>query len=48
MEYLSEIIWAVIGFLAGFTCKVVIDKSKKVTQKHIKAGGDVAGGNIRK
>ena len=49
----SEIICMVIGFFTGFSCKVVIDKSKKsvkkITQKKINtSGGDNAGGDINK
>lgn len=47
MEFLSEIVCGILGFLAGFSCKVIVDKSKKdvykVTQKDIDAGGDVVG-----
>ena len=52
MEYLSEIVCGILGFLAGFSCKVVIDKSRsnvvKTTQKNISTKGDVAGGSIKK
>ena len=51
MKYLSEIISAVLGFLAGVGVTLTY-KSRKdsniVRQKNIKAGGDVAARDVNK
>lgn len=49
MEYLGELLSFLGGLLAGWTLKVVVDRSKSSpTQTNIKAGRDVAGRDIVK
>ena len=50
MEYVSEIISFLGGVLAGWTFKVVVDRSSKNLGVAIgnKAGGDIAGRDINK
>lgn len=49
MEYLSEILSFLGGLFAGWTLKVIIDKSKNsTTLRDNIAGGDIAGRDINK
>ena len=50
MEHLSEILSFLGGLLAGWTLKIVIDRSSKnkVDQTGNKVGGDMAGRDIKK
>lgn len=49
MENLSEFLSFIFGLVAGWTLKVVIDRSKNSTViKGNKVGGDVAGRDINK
>jgi|CXWL01.1.fsa_nt_gi hypothetical protein len=49
MEYLSEMLSFVGGLLAGWTLKIIVDKSKNSTTIHHNvAGGDIAGRDIDK
>lgn len=49
MEHLSEILSFIAGLFAGWTIKVLVDKSKNSTViRDNKAGGDIAGRDINK
>lgn len=50
MDYLSELLSFLGGVAAGWSLKIVVDRSSKSssTQKHNKAGGDIAGRDINK
>jgi hypothetical protein len=51
MQYLSQIICAILGFLAGVGVTLTVKKRKDsnvVHQSNIKAGGDVVGRDINK
>lgn len=49
MEYLSEILSFIGGLFAGWTLKIIVDKSKNATtiQGNV-AGGNIAGRDINK
>jgi hypothetical protein len=49
MEYLTEILSFLGGFLAGWTLKIIVDKSNNSTTiKGNVAGGDIAGRDVNK
>jgi len=49
MEYLPQVLSFLGGLLAGWTIKVIVDKSKNSTTiSKNKVGGDVAGRDMRK
>ena len=49
MEYFSEILTFLGGLVAGWTLKVIVNKSKNSTViKGNKVGGDVAGRDVNK
>jgi hypothetical protein len=50
MEYLSQILSFLAGLAAGFSLKIVIDRSQKnkAIQKNNSVGGDMAGHDIHK
>lgn len=49
MEHLSEFVTFLIGLVAGWTLKIIVDKSKNSTMiKGNKAGGDIAGRDVNK
>lgn len=49
MEHLSEILSFIGGLLAGWTLKIIVDKSRNSTTiRSNVAGGDIAGRDINK
>ena len=49
MEYLTEIFTFLGGLIAGWTLKIIVDKSKNSTTiRDNKAGGDIAGRDVNK